>query len=97
MNEIARFQRLSSVSLAASCFQDARRAPGRVGGASRETVERVVCGEPLGDALEQSGRVDAVVVGERDDVRAHVVERDVARARKPASRAQVNELERRVP
>ena len=50
--------------------------------------------EPLGDTLEQSGRVDAVVVGKRDDVRAHLLEGDVPRARQPCSRLQVNELQR---
>ena len=51
MNEIARFQRLSSVSVAASAFQDGADAPVRVGGPTREAVERVVVREPLGDAL----------------------------------------------
>ena len=68
-------------------------APGRVGGSTRESVECLVVREPLGDALEQSGRVDAVVVGKRDDVRAHVLERDVPRARQPGLRSQVNELQ----
>ena len=50
--------------------------------------------EPLGDAPEQSGRIDAVVVGKRDDVGAHVLEGGVPRARQPFLRPQVNELQR---
>ena len=75
-------------------FPGRSRAPGRIGGSARETVERVVVRESLGDPPEQSGRVDAVVVGKRDDVGAHVLEGDVPSARQPCLRLQVNELQR---
>jgi len=80
VNEIARFQRLSSVNRAASPFQDGAERPD-------------VAGKPLGNTPEQSGRVDAVVVGEGDQVGAQVPERDVAPAREAAGRLQPRDLE----
>ncbi len=95
MNEMARFQRLSSVRRRGVVFPGGSGAPGRVGCSARETVEQVVVREPLGHAREQSGRVDAVVVGERDDVCAHVRRaRRCGRATARSSRLQQDDIER---
>ncbi len=94
MNEIARFQRLSSVSLAASVFHEGDERPAESAARPVRPSSVVVVRESLGDPPEQSGRVDAVVVGKRDDVGAHVLERDVPRSRQARLRLQVNELQR---
>ena len=94
MNEIARFQRLSSVSRAASPFQDGAERPDESAARPVRPSSASSFGESLGDTPEQSGRVDAVVVGKRDDVGAHVLEGDVPRARQACLRLQVNELQR---
>ena len=73
--EIARFQRLSSVSSGRVALPRRRRAAVAVAARPVSAVERRLVGERARDALEQAVRVDAVVVGERDDVCLDVRER----------------------
>ncbi len=96
MNEIARFQRLSSVSSAGSVRQDVDDLPDS--SAARPVSPSSARGrrEPIGDRGEQSRRVDAVVVGERDEVRRQVLEGGVPGAREPPRRAEAHHLDRAV-
>ena len=90
MTEIARFQRLSSSSSARSVFHDADERPSAVLRAPGEPVELRIGREALCDAPEQLGRIDAVVVGERHDVRFDPVRaRRFGHARGPAPRSAV--------
>ena len=81
VKEIARFQRLSSVSVAESVFHDADRSPRGVFCPTRQAVESRIAREAVRDACQQAGRIDAVVVREGDDVSSNVLESDVSRAR----------------
>ena len=68
VNEIARFQSVVVGERRRVGLPRRRRASVLVDLAPREPVERRLGGEAVRDALEQVVRVDAVVVGERDDV-----------------------------
>ena len=58
----------------------------------RQAVEGRVVGEPTRDALEQQRGVDAVVVGERDDVGREAGQRNVARACQPRRGCEVQRV-----
>ena len=91
MNEIARFQRLSSVSSRAIGLPGCGRAAVDVICTPGEAVETGVA-ESFRHALEEPRWVDAVVVGERDQLRLDVREAGVACAREARLRALVHEL-----
>ena len=92
MNEIARFQRLSSVRSAGSDFHEPEERP------SASTARPVRPSSPRSrearhDAFEEPRRVDAVVVGEGDQIRVDVRKARVARTRQTTPGACVHELE----
>ena len=66
----------------------------RVGGPPSHAVELGLLLEPLCNLLEQIGSEDAVVVGEGDQLGAHLGEPDISSPRQPARRAEPPDRER---
>ena len=92
MYEIARFQRLSRVSAAASGFHGPAGDAVRIERAPRQPVEARIGRESRRDALEQARGIDAVVVRECDHVGLEPCRAPTLRAReRPGRRAQAHD------
>ena len=87
MNEIARLPQVLACNFSGVERPARPRVSAQVRGRARQPAQACIDREAASDPLEQVVRVDAVVVRERDQLGAHVLECGVTGARQAARRA----------